>query len=172
MRGALLLRAITGCLARAWLSFWVRIFDMRSSRILTEPVHPSYKTHRRQMWTQILLPVLMAAVAFFVAPLTAWIAGMGGRGDVGRWAAISTLWLLIPVIIALVALLVVLLFAIFLAARLAALAPPYTYRAQRIAARIADVTGRAAAIIRRPALAVRGLREMATARWNRLRERA
>ena len=148
------------------------MFGMGSSRILKKPHHPSYKTHRRQLWTQILLPVLLAALAISVAPVTAWLAGVGPRAEVGRWAAISTMWLLLPAVVALLALLVLLVFAIFLAARLGSLAPPYTDRAQRIAGRVAEVSGRAAAMIRRPVLAVRQLRDMATANWRRLRGKA
>jgi uncharacterized membrane protein len=148
------------------------MFGMGSSRILKKPNHPSYKIHRRQRWTQILLPVLLAALVIFVAPVTAWLAGVGPRAEVGRWAAISTMWLLLPVVLVLLALLVVLVLIIFLAARLGTLAPPYTDHAQRIAAQAAEVSGRAAAMIHRPALVLRGLRDMAGARWRRLRGKA
>lgn len=144
---------------------------MKSAHALKAPDHPSYKTHRRQLWTQILIPVLIGAAVFLVAPVAAWISALGGTGNVSRWAAISTMWLLIPVMMAGLILLAVLAVAAYLAGKAGEILPRYSYPAQRFAARAAMGTGRAAEMIRRPVLAVRALGSMARARLLRLRER-
>lgn len=133
--------------------------------------HGSYKSHRRQVWTQILLPVLIGAAAFIVASIVAWVAALGGGGDVGRWAAISTMWLLIPAMIAGMVLLVVLIAFIYVTGMITGRIPRYSVQAQRIAARAAGGTKRAAAMIRSPALALRELGSTAKAALQRIRER-
>ena len=133
--------------------------------------HPSYRAHRRQVWAQILLPVLLGAAAVVVAPVAAWLAVFHGSGDVGRWAAISTMWVLLPVMMAGLILLVVLIVLIYLAGRIAGWIPRYSFGAQRFAARAADGTSRAAAMIRMPVLAVRGFGSRVKTGLQRLRER-
>lgn len=133
--------------------------------------HPSYKIHRRQVWTQILLPVLIGAAAFIGAPIAAWLTTYGGAGNVSRWAAISTMWSLIPVIMAGAILLVVLLALIFATSQISGWIPRYSYGVQRIAQRVAWGTSRAAAIVRKPVLAFREIASLARAGLQRLRER-
>ena len=171
MRGALLLRALARDAAPGAADFWVRIPTMRSTELQRGGHHPSYKLHRRQVRTQILLPVLIGAFAFFVAPIAAWVAASGGSGDVGRWAAISTMWLLIPAMIAGMVLLVVLILLIYLTGMITGRIPRYSYQAQSIAARVAGGTQRATAMIRKPVLAFRALGSTAKAALRRLRER-
>jgi len=144
---------------------------MKSASSRQLPDHASYRNHRRQVWTQILLPVLIGALLLVAAPIVAWLTAMGGGGDVGRWAAISTMWLLIPVLIFGLILLAVLIGLIFVGARLAGLIPRYSLRIQNIAVRAAGGTQRATAMIRRPVLAVQGLGALARTGLRRLRER-
>lgn len=61
------------------------------------PNHFSYQNHRRQFWLQILLPVLLAILLVVVVAVFAGLATFGEDGDSARWAAISTIWLVIPV---------------------------------------------------------------------------
>ena len=144
---------------------------MKSASSRQLPDHASYRNHRRQVWTQILLPVLIGALLLVAAPIVAWLTTMGGGGDVGRWAAISTMWLLIPVLIFGLILLAVLIGLIFVGARLAGLIPRYSLRIQNMAVRAAGGTQRATAMIRRPVLAVQGLGALARTGLRRLRER-
>ncbi|HET6846640.1 MAG TPA: hypothetical protein VFH29_07385, partial [Anaerolineales bacterium] len=64
---------------------------MSEPRSINPPRHPSYRAHRRQFWTQIMLPVLLAFVLFIIAPVAIWLGRMSGTGDVGRWAEISSM---------------------------------------------------------------------------------
>jgi hypothetical protein len=135
------------------------------------PTHASYRRHRRQVWVQILLPVFIGAAALLAAPLVAWVTAMDAGGDVSRWAAISTMWLLIPVMIGALILLVVVSALAYLMARISGWIPAYSYRIQRIAFGAEGGTRRAAVMIRKPVLAIRAAGDMLRRRVQRLRER-
>jgi hypothetical protein len=155
----------------ALLHFWVRILPVKTLPLPRGIDHLSYKAHRRQVGSQILLPVLIGVVVFVAGPIIAWLAAFGGAGDVGRWAEISTMWLLIPVMIGGAIQLAALVALIYGIGRVIGWIPQYSYRAQRIAARIQQGTRRGTEMIRRPVLAVRELGTLAKAGLLRLRER-
>ena len=135
------------------------------------PAHTSYRRHRRQVWAQILLPVIIGAAALMAAPAVAWVTAMNAGGDVSRWAAVSTMWLLIPVMIGALILLVVVSALAYLTARISGWIPAYSYRMQRFALRAEGGTRRAAVMIRKPVLAIRAAGDMVRRRVQRLRER-
>ncbi len=138
---------------------------------LRQEEHTSYKLHRRQLWTQILLPMIAAVLVFMAVITLMSVATFRQNGDVGRWAAISTIWLVIPVMIIGLVLLVVLAGLVFLAARLTHLIPPYSYRAQGFAFRVEAVIMRITAMIRRPALLLGELGTFVRAAVRQARER-
>jgi fatty acid desaturase len=114
--------------------------------------HPSYQAHRRQMWTQILLPLLMTVLLFLAVIILTSIATFRDNGEVGRWAAISTIWLVIPILFAGLIFLALLAGMIYLLARLIGLIPPYSYQAQRFVYRIEGQVKRGAEMSRKPVL--------------------
>ena len=116
------------------------------------PSHPSYRRHRRQVTSQILLPVLAAAVLLIVAVYLLTAGAFRGDADVGRWAAISTIWLSIPFIFGGAILLAVVIAAAYLVSRLAGFIPPFTRQAQLFTARAAAAARRAGLFARRPTL--------------------
>ena len=59
--------------------------------------HLSYQNHRRQFWLQIFLPMILAILLIVALAILTGLATFGGGGDSARWAAISTIWLVIPV---------------------------------------------------------------------------
>ena len=144
---------------------------MKSPQSLKPPEHDSYQQHRRQLWAQILLPVLLGAAVFVVAPLVVWLTLMGGSGDLSRWSEIATMWLLIPAMIGGLIVLAVLIALSLLTNGIAGWIPRKTYRLQWMAARAAGGSRRAAEIIRRPVLAVKGVGSFIRNRVQRLRER-
>jgi hypothetical protein len=123
--------------------------------------HPSYQLHRKQMRTQILLPIIIAALVFVAIIIITSLATFGGEGDVGRWAAISTIWLVLPVMITGLIFLVVLIALIYLMARMTALIPPYSYQAQRFVYRIESAVKRLAEMFRKPVLALQEMTRLA-----------
>ena len=97
---------------------------------LPKPVHESYKRHRRQLASQIILPMVLAALLFLAAVVLVNLATFRGDGDAARWAAVSTIWIAIPVMIASLIFLAALVGIIYLLARLLGIAPAYTSKAQ------------------------------------------
>lgn len=81
------------------------------------------------MW-QIVLPVVFAALLFVALIVLINIATFNQDGDVGRWAAISTIWIVIPIMVAGVILLALLVALVYLMKRLLGITPTYTGLAQ------------------------------------------
>ncbi len=109
------------------------------------------------MWTQVLLPVLVAVVLFIAITVLMVQATFQRGGDVDRWAAISTIWLSLPVLFGGLIALVVLGALIALVTAAAQVIPPYSYQVQRFFYRIEYGTRQAATMVRRPILIAQGL---------------
>lgn len=122
--------------------------------------HPSYQLHRRQMWTQILLPILIAIIVFIAIIVITSLSAIQGSGDINRWAAISTMWLILPVMIVGLVFLVLLIALIYLIARITTLIPPYSYQAQQIVYRIEASVKHIALMFRKPVLALQELTKL------------
>jgi hypothetical protein len=98
--------------------------------VLPQPVHESYKRHRKQLISQILLPMILASLVFVALIVLINVATFRGGGDVARWAAISTIWIVIPIMIASLIFLAVLVGLVYLMKRLLNITPVYTGIAQ------------------------------------------
>ncbi len=122
------------------LSFHAKIQGMKSSLPLPHSPrsenHLSYQAHRKQVWQQILLPILLTTVIFIAVIALIVNNSLRGNSDVGRWAAMSTIWILLPVLMAGFIFLIILGALIYLMLRLINIIPQYSYQAQRIFYRI------------------------------------
>lgn len=98
--------------------------------VLPKPVHESYKRHRKQLTGQIILPVAFAVLLCIASIVMVNIATFRDNGDVARWAAISTIWIVIPIMIASLIFLAVLIGLVYLLVRLLNITPHYTGLAQ------------------------------------------
>jgi hypothetical protein len=98
--------------------------------VLPQPVHESYKRHRKQLISQILLPMILASLVFVALIVLINVATFRGGGDVARWAAISTIWIVIPIMIVSLIFLAVLVGLVYLMKRLLNITPVYTGIAQ------------------------------------------
>ena len=105
--------------------------------VIPEPVHESYRRHRRQLTSQIILPMVLAGLLFIALVVLINIATFRDNGDVARWAAISTMWILIPIFIMGFVFLALLAGLIYLFARLLGIAPIYTGKAQDFVHKVA-----------------------------------
>ncbi len=114
--------------------------------------HSSVRLHRKQVWIQILLPILLLSLGMIALIVLISMSTFRGNGDVARWAAISTIWLLIPVMLAGLIVLVLLIAIVYLLIQLNGRIPPYSYLAQRFVYRIEDLTKQLARMVRRPVL--------------------
>jgi hypothetical protein len=98
--------------------------------IIPEPIHESYRRHRRQRTSQIILPIVLASLVFTAVVVLVIIATANGTGDVGRWAAVSTIWIAIPTCILGFTFLAVVGGLVYLMGKLLGVAPTYTGKAQ------------------------------------------
>ena len=97
---------------------------------LPHPEHYSYLKHRKQRMTQIILPVAISMLLMIGMIVVISLSTFNSGGDVGRWAAISTIWIIIPLLLAGLILLAILIGLIYLMARALGALPHYTGLAQ------------------------------------------
>ena len=97
---------------------------------LPHPEHYSYLKHRKQVIRQVILPVVISALLIIGLIVLICFATFNQGGDVGRWAAISTIWIVIPILIAGLLVLAVLGGLIYLMALALGALPKYTGMAQ------------------------------------------
>ena len=124
--------------------------------VFPEPVHESYRRYRRQRTNQIIVPIVLAAILFIGMVILVNIATFRDNGDVGRWAAISTIWIVIPVCISGLVFLALLGGLVYLMARLLGVAPTYTGKAQDFIHKLAIHIRRAADMAVKPVFSVNG----------------
>lgn len=79
---------------------------------------------------QIILPMLLTFILFIAVIVLISLATFRDGGDVARWAAISTIWIVIPALVGLLVVLAVLGGLIYLLARLLNITPIYTGKVQ------------------------------------------
>jgi len=130
---------------------------MEKARLPSPSEHPSFQKHRRQLWTQIFVPLLIAVVILLAVAALTGIATFRDEGDVGRWAAISTIWIVLPIMGAGMMVLVIFIGLIYGMARLLTLIPPYTGHAQKIVWRIEGYIKRGADMAVKPVLALEAI---------------
>jgi hypothetical protein len=135
------------------------------------PNHQSYEVHRRQVWTHVLLPVFLGALLLVGAVILIAEATFRGQGDAARWGAISTIWLVIPVMAMGAFVLAVLCGLIYVLAKITGFIPTYSYQAQRITHRVQAGIKRGTEMMQSPGLAVREVGAFLKNRLQRARER-
>jgi len=125
--------------------------------VIHPPVHESYKRHRKQLAWQIILPVVLSAVLFVGLIVLVNVATFRDNGDVGRWAAISTIWIVIPVMVAGLIFFIILGGIVYLLKYLLQIAPVYTGQAQDFVHKIAGYIKRVADATVKPVFFVDGI---------------
>ena len=125
--------------------------------IIRKPVHESYKQHRKQLVSQIILPVVISALFIVGLIVLVNVATFRDNGDVGRWAAISTIWIVIPIMVAGLIFLIILGGIVYLLKYLLNIAPVYTGQAQDFVYKIAGYIRRLADAIVKPVIVIDGV---------------
>ena len=97
---------------------------------LPQPMHESYLRHRREMTWQIIFPIALTVILLIALIILINIATFRDNGDVARWAAISTIWIVLPIMFGLLIFLALLAGIIYLLAKLLHITPTYTGIAQ------------------------------------------
>lgn len=136
------------------MGFYVKIVEMNSQ---FSGNHPSYQKHRRQLWLQILTPMLLAVL--LIIGLSVWIgiSTFGQGGDSARWSAISTIWLVIPVMFFSLIFFILLAGLVYLLAQALKVIPPYTSKAQYYVNRGIDQIKRFSDIATKPVFFLEGI---------------
>lgn len=137
-------------------------------KLIAPPEHYSYQLHRKQRNTQIILPIILSAVMLVGLVVLISISTFKQGGDVGRWAAISTIWIVIPVLIAGLILLAILIGLIYLMARALQGLPYYTRIAQDYVYKARGYIIRGADMAVKPILALDGWLESIKAFFGRI----
>jgi uncharacterized membrane protein len=119
--------------------------------------HPSYQNHRRQFWLQIFLPMILVVLLIIAVGAITGVAAFGESSDSPRWAAISTIWLVIPVMFFGLLSFAILVGLVYLLARALKVIPPYTSKAQYYVDRGASEAKRFSDMAARPVLFLEGL---------------
>jgi hypothetical protein len=125
--------------------------------IIHPPVHESYKRHRQEVAWKIILPVVLSAILIVGLIVLVNIATFRDNGDVGRWAAISTIWIAIPIMVAGLIFLIILGGIVYLFKYLLNIAPVYTGKAQDFVYRIAGYIRRIADAVVKPVIVLDGI---------------
>jgi len=127
--------------------------DSPSRKLQLPPRNPvTAKRHRRQFTLQIVLPILLAAL--ILGGLT-YMFMRTGVGDAARWAEISTIFLLLPVLLLGVLLLVLVIALTYFVSKALAYIPPYTRMAQQAIETIEDQVRAGMDVSARPILVLR-----------------
>ncbi|MFN3490794.1 MAG: hypothetical protein ACK40V_01105 [Anaerolineales bacterium] len=130
------------------------------ARLPQRPEHYSYLQHRKQRVTQIILPVIISTLIFIGFIIWVSFAAFNQGGDVGRWAAISTIWIIIPIMIVGLIILALLIALIYLMARAIGGLPYYTGVAQDYVFIAEGYIKRAANMAVKPIIAINGWLEI------------
>ena len=137
--------------------------------ILPHPVHESYKRHRKQLVWQIIMPVVLTSLLIVALIVLINIATFRDGGDVGRWAAISTIWIVIPIMLGLLIVLALLAGLVYLMKKLLNVTPTYTSLAQDYVYIAEGYIKRATEAIVKPVLQLNGILASINAFFERMK---
>jgi len=146
---------------------YAKINNMKAT--IPQPVHESYLKHRRQIVWQIILPVVLTSLLFIALIVLINIATFRDGGDVGRWAAVSTIWIVIPIMLGMLIFLALLVGLVYLMKRLLDITPTYTGMAQDYVHIAAGYIKRAADAVVKPVLQLNGILAGITAFFERMK---
>jgi heme/copper-type cytochrome/quinol oxidase subunit 2 len=124
---------------------------------LPQPVHESYMKHRRDRAWKIVLPVVLSAVLCVAMVVLINVATFRDGGDVARWAAISTIWIVVPIMIGMFLFLALLSGLVYLMYRLLNITPTYTGLAQDYVHKAAIYIKRGADAAVKPIIGLNGI---------------
>jgi len=124
---------------------------------LPQPVHESYLKHRRQLVWQIILPIVLTSLLIVALIVLINIATFRASGDVARWAAISTIWIVAPMMILMLIFIALLGGLVYLMKRLLNITPTYTGLAQDYVYLAVSYIKRATEALVQPVLQLNGI---------------
>ena len=136
---------------------------------LPQPVHESYLNYRRDRVWKIIFPVVLSVVLCIAMIVLINIATFRDNGDVARWAAVSTIWIVIPIMIGMVIFTVLLLGLVYLMYKLLNITPTYTGVAQDYVNKAAIYIKRGADAVAKPIINLNGILASISAFFERMK---
>ena len=124
---------------------------------IPQPVHESYLKHRKQVVWQVILPVVVASLLIVALIVLINVATFSQGGDVARWAAISTMWIAIPIMFGLLIFLALMVGLVYLMKKLLGITPTYTGMAQDYTYIAESYIKRATEALVKPVLQLNGI---------------
>jgi hypothetical protein len=136
---------------------------------LPQPAHESYLKHRKQLAWQIILPMALTVVLCIALIVLINIATFRDNGDVARWAAVSTIWIVIPIMIGLLIFTALLGGLVYLMYKLLNVTPNYTGLAQDYVNKAAVYIKRGADAVAKPIINLNGILASISAFFERMK---
>lgn len=121
------------------------------------------------MTRQIILPIVLTTLLVLAVIVLVYRATFYSGGDVGRWAAVSTIWIVIPIMIGMLIFLAILIGLIYLLSRLMSITPTYTGLAQEYVHKAAIYIKRGADALVKPVVQLNGILASITAFFERMK---
>lgn len=120
--------------------------------------HHSYKSHRRQFWIQIFLPIILAVLFIIAIAVVTSMAAFGPNDNSPVWAAISTIWLVVPVMFFGLVFLVFLIGMAYLLAQALKVVPSYSLKTQHFLNRATSQIKHFSEMAVKPVLFIEGIK--------------
>ena len=120
------------------------------------------------MW-QIILPITVTVILCIALIVLINVAAFRDGGDVARWAAVSTIWIVIPIMVGLVIVLALLGGLVYLMYKLLDITPTYTGLAQDYVHKAAAYIKRGADAVVRPIIGLNGILASINAFFERMK---
>jgi hypothetical protein len=124
---------------------------------IPQPVHESYLKHRKQVVWQVIMPVVLASLLCVALIVLINVATFDQGGDVERWAAISTMWITVPIIFGLLIFLAIMVGLVYLMKKMLGITPTYTGMAQDYVHLAESYIKRASEALIQPVLQLNGI---------------
>ena len=136
---------------------------------LPQPIHESYLKHRKDRAWKIIFPVALSMVLCIALIVLIGFATFRDNGDVARWAAVSTIWIVIPIIIGMVIITALLLGLVYLMYKLLNITPTYTGVAQDYVNKAAIYIKRGTDAVAKPIINLNGILASISAFFERMK---
>jgi len=125
--------------------------------------------HRKDRAWKIIFPVVFSVVLCIALIVLVNVATFRDNGDVARWAAISTIWIIVPIMIGMLIFTALLGGLVYLMYKLLDVAPTYTGMAQDYVHKAALYIKRGADAVVRPIINLNGILASISAFFERMK---
>jgi len=136
---------------------------------IPQPVRESYLKHRKDRAWKIIFPVVLSVVLCIAMAVLVNIATFRDNGDVARWAAVSTIWIVIPIMIGMLIMTAILIGLVYLMFKLLNITPTYTSMAQDYVHKAAIYIKRGADAAAKPIINLNGILASISAFFERMK---